>query len=200
MGLRLCLVHPRHREADVDQNPVTDLDTLVLVVDETYVDVAPDPAHFGFCEQKVLVEYLDYPTGNSQAHLWPPFVFSISACRLLLLKTLSANIACPSASPPSLGGTRWCVWTTNCFSSSRSVVWVSRSMFWNVPPERATALVPSAARSSSQTVATIWAIVRWKVAEMSGAGRPESRSSTTAAKNSRVSTIQVPPSGRRRMG
>src|SRR5215216_2134535 len=87
-------------ESDVDQNPVPDLELLLLVVDEPYVDEAPDPANVGFREPQVCVYDRHDPSRYPQTHVMPPYASS--------LKVLSASIACPNASPPSLAGTRRC--------------------------------------------------------------------------------------------
>src|SRR5687768_10706673 len=71
-GVGFGLVYLGHGEAHVDQDPVPDLHPLLVVVDESYVYIAPDAADLRFGDRQVFVYDLYDPSWYPQTHVRPP--------------------------------------------------------------------------------------------------------------------------------
>src|SRR5436190_307797 len=67
-GARLLLVDLRHREADVDQDPVADPDFVRRVHEQPDVDVAPDAGHVGFRDVVDRIDDLHDLARDTEAH------------------------------------------------------------------------------------------------------------------------------------
>jgi hypothetical protein len=68
--LRLGLVDPGHREADVDQHPVARLDRVLAAREQADVDLAPHAGDLGRGDQVLLVDELDDLSGDSETHVF----------------------------------------------------------------------------------------------------------------------------------
>src|SRR5918994_5472874 len=68
-GVCFFLVDLGHGEAHVDQDPVPDLYTLLIVVNQADVYVAADAADFCFSERQVFVYDLHDPSRYPQTHV-----------------------------------------------------------------------------------------------------------------------------------
>src|SRR5687768_3696419 len=71
-GVGFGFVDFGHGEAHVDQDPVPDLHTLLVVVDQSYVYVAPDAADLRFGDRQVFVYDLHDPSWYPQTHVFAP--------------------------------------------------------------------------------------------------------------------------------
>src|ERR671917_1209148 len=65
-GVRLGFIELGHGEAHVDENPVPDLYSLLIVMNQADVYVPPNPTYLRLGKIDILVQDLDYPARYPQ--------------------------------------------------------------------------------------------------------------------------------------
>src|SRR5204862_2966879 len=142
-ALDVLFGNPADRIPDVIEDVVARRDRLIHQL-QPYVAVGAEEI-----DQRHVAVHFHHASRNPETHQ------SLLACA-------AATTACPSAMPPSLGGTRACRWTVNSGSRPRTIDSVRRA-FWKQPPDKATGSRP-VSRAGSRTA------VRSSVGSMSRTG------------------------------